>query len=188
MITAGDDPYIRAVILVMPFFSGAFDESNYPHGIMEKVRKEREMLCADLLAKPSYVQVWDNSEEEATKNQRGDVLLHGPSAYKFISRAKDLSDAAGTPWQNQIALQSLYDIAKVEPQDHIYKVAPRALLYLAATNDEISGPLERQKEVFARAREPKQFVQLDDHHIENYKGNLFDTNVAVQIEFLKKHV
>jgi hypothetical protein len=188
MISAGDNPFIKAVILVMPFFSGAFDESNYPPGLMDDIRAERKKLCSDPSAQPSYVPIWDNSEEEAAKEERGKVVLHGLRPYKFISEAKELSDAAGTPWENRISLQSLYDIVKVEPQDHVYKIAPRALLYLAAAKDEISGPIESHRAVFERAREPKQFVELQDHHIENYEAELFKTNLAAQVEFLKKYV
>ncbi|KAF2098965.1 alpha/beta-hydrolase [Rhizodiscina lignyota] len=188
MIAAGDDPNIKAAILVMPFFSGAYDEKNFPDGMMDRVWAERARRDLDPSARPEYVTVWDNSEEEANAPERGQTLLHAPAAFKFISGAKALSDAAGTPWENKLLLQSFYSIAKVEPQDHIYKIAPCAVLYLAAEEDEISGPLEMQKATFARAREPKQFVQLKDLHIENYKDHLFDTNAAAQIEFLKKYV
>lgn len=65
MIAAGDDPYIKAVVLLMPFFSGSYDASNYPAGMMERIRHERERLVAGSQASPGYVQVWDNSVSEA---------------------------------------------------------------------------------------------------------------------------
>lgn len=188
MIAAGDDPHIRAVILVMPFFSGAYDKNNFPGGMMDRVWTERRRLVTNTTTNREYVQVWDDSAEDAALAERGQTLLHAPAAYEFISGAVELSNKAGTPWDNRILLQSLYSIAKVEPQDHIRKIAPRPLLYLAAKKDEVSGPIELERAAFERAGEPKQFVELEDLHLQNYKGKLFDINVNAQIEFLKKNV
>jgi predicted acyl esterase len=186
-IAAGDNPYIKTAILVMPFFSGAFDSTNWPAGIMDRVHTEREHLNKTPDATLEYLQVWDNSEEEAA-GERGNILIHGQVPWEFAHGARQLSDKAGTPWENQLSLQSLYYIAKVEPQDHIHKISPRPMLYLAATVDPISGPLELEKAAFDRAKEPKQFVQLQSHHLANYKSPEFDVNVQVQIEFLNKNL
>jgi uncharacterized protein len=184
MIAAGDDPHVKAVVLVMPFTSGALDAANYPPGVLRRVWEDRESRIAQRRTEDIYVQVWDNSAEEA-KGDRNQVLLHGDVAYQFINGAEKRSTAAKTPWENKMTLQSFYHIAKVEPQDHIYKISPRPLLYLAATVDAISGPIENQKKVFERAAEPKQFVTLNDHHVANYFGESFNFNINAQIEFLK---
>lgn len=187
MIAAGDDPYIKTVILVMPFFSGALDAQNFPAGTMDRVRAEREKLISDPHVEPQYVQVWDNSAKEA-EGERGQILLHGEVPWGFAHGARQLSDAAKTPWENKLALQSLYDISKIEPQDYIHKISPRPMLYLAATIDPISGPLELQKAAFDKANEPKEFVQLDSDHLANYKPPVFDVNVKAQIDFLRRHM
>jgi uncharacterized protein len=62
------------------------------------------------------------------------------------------------------------------------------MLYLAATVDAISGPLELEKAAFKKAKEPKQFVQLQSDHLANYKSPAFDVNVDVQISFLNKNL
>jgi uncharacterized protein len=121
-IAAGDDPYIKAAILVMPFFSGAFDSTNWPEGIMDRVYAEREQLTKNPDAALEYVQVWDNSEEEAA-GERGNILIHGQVPWDFARGARQLSDQAGTPWKNRRSLQNLYQIAKAEPQDHIHKIS-----------------------------------------------------------------
>lgn len=141
MIVAGDDPFIKAVVLVMPFTSGAYDAKNYPRRIIERVWAEREARLLGKQDGETYLSVWDGSKEDAL-GDRGQTLLHGEVAYDFISGAKAMSDAAGTPWENKKTLQSFYHIAKVEPRDHIDKISPRPLLYLAATTDAISGPFE----------------------------------------------
>ncbi|KAH8649858.1 Alpha/Beta hydrolase protein [Xylariales sp. PMI_506] len=187
MIAAGDDPHIKAVILVMPFISGTWDSTNWPAGIMERVHAERERLTRDDLggAEPEYVQAWDASDAEAAAEERGDTIIHGQVPWSFARGARQLSDEAGTPWENRLALQSLYHIAKAEPQDHIHKISPRPMLYLAASVDPLSGPLEAQRAAFERAKEPKQFVQLQSDHLANYNSTLFDVNVQAQIEFLQ---
>jgi uncharacterized protein len=185
MIAAGDDPFVKAVVLVMPFTSGAFDAASYPSGVMERVWAEREARLLERQDGETYVSVWDDSKEKAL-GDRGQTFLHGEVAYDFISGAKRRSDAAGTPWENKMSLQSFYHIAKVEPRDHIYKISPRPLLYLAASTDAISGPFDMQKEVFARAGEPKEFVELHNHHVGNYFADSFEKNIAAQIDFLKR--
>jgi hypothetical protein len=62
------------------------------------------------------------------------------------------------------------------------------MLYLAATVDPISGPLELEKAAFERAKEPKRFVQLQSDHLANYKSPAFDVNVQVQIDFLDENL
>jgi predicted acyl esterase len=187
MIAAGDDPHIKAVILVMPFTSGSWDSTNWPAGMMDRVYAERKRLTENPSRELEYIQAWDTSDAEAA-GERGDILLHGDIPWKFAHGARELSDKAGTPWENRISLQSLYHIAKVEPQDHIYKISPRPMLYLAASIDPLSGSIEMQKATFDRAKEPKQFVHLRSDHLSNYSSVEFDINVQAQIDFLKTNL
>jgi fermentation-respiration switch protein FrsA (DUF1100 family) len=61
-------------------------------------------------------------------------------------------------------------------------------MYLAATTDPISRPFEMQKEVFSRAGDQKEFVELKDHHVGNYFAGSFEKNVEAQIDFLKRNL
>jgi hypothetical protein len=85
-------------------------------------------------------------------------------------------------------LQSFYHISNVEPSQYVHKISPRALLYLAAVEDALTGPLEHHKKVFEKAGQPKEFVVLRNHHISNYFGESFEENVGLQIDFLKRHL
>lgn len=89
---------------------------------------------------------------------------------------------------NELSLQSFYHISEIDPGNSIERIAPLALLYLAATEDPVTGPIEEHKKVFQRAGEPKEFVTLNDVHIANYFGKSFEANVAAQIDFLKRHL
>jgi hypothetical protein len=67
-------------------------------------------------------------------------------------------------------------------------MSPRPLLYLAATPDVLTGPIEGHRKVFEKAGELKEFMTLDNHHIANYFGDSFEENVTAQIRFLKRYL
>lgn len=187
MIAAGDDPNVKAVILVMPFTSGKADAMNFVPGSLAMAWEARKEKCLSTSKRDdAFIQPWDESEEEAN-GDRNSILLHGPVPYEFRTGAKELSDEAGTPWQNRLSLRSLYYISRSEPRDHIHKISPKPLLHLAAVEDVLSGPPEAQKEVFARAGEPKEFVLLEHHHIANYFEG-FEANIGAQLKFLEKYL
>ncbi|KUJ07701.1 alpha/beta-hydrolase [Mollisia scopiformis] len=188
---AGNDPRLSAVILVMPFTSGARDAAAFPAGILDKAWSNRADTAAAWMSGSTpdveYVTLWADSEANGM-GEGPQRFLTGTAAYDFITTARLRSDRAGTPSENKLSLQSFYHIANIEPADYISKIAPRALLYLAATTDALTGPLETHKEVFSHAAEPKEFVILNNHHLANYFGEDFETNVGKQIEFLKRHL
>lgn len=189
MIAASNDRNLWVVILMMPFFSGKWDEDNYPPGAMDRVWDERRRLVLDPSATPGSVQVWDNSAEQAASSERGEIILHAPGAFKFIDGAKALSDAAGTPWENKMTVQSMHFLSKAEPRDYIAKIKC-PMLYLAAKEDEISGPIELERATYDRATaEKRKWVELEGLHLDNYfDERLFSINVKAQIDFLKENL
>ena len=185
MIAAGDDPNVKAVIIVMPFLSGKADAANFVPEALADAWAERKQTClASTTPSKRYIQVWNNGQDEA-KGDRGST--HGTVPYNFVTGAKMLSDAACTPWQNRLSLQSLYNILRCEPKDHLRKISPKPLLHLAALEDPLSGPPEEHKEAFAAAGEPKQFVLLEHNHIANYFEG-FESKIEAQIDFLKRYL
>ena len=133
----------------------------------------------------NYVNLWADSKEDA-EGKSPQNFLTGIDAYNFITEARQRSDKVGTPSNNKLSLQSFYYISKIKFADYVHKISPRAMLYLAATTDVLTGPIEGHKKVFEKAGEPKEFVTLNNHHIAQYFGNSFEENVSAQIEFLKR--
>ena len=187
---AGNDPRLSAVVLVMPFTSGAADAAAFPKDILDEAWKDRAATAKYWMEKgrqlpTTYVQLWNSSLDEAEGNGK-QPFLAGPVPYNFITKARKRSDKAGTPSDNLISLQSFYHISNVEPRHYVAKISPRSLLYLAAEVDPLTGPIENHKQIFAEAGEPKEFATLYPDHIATYFGNAFEASVAKQIEFLKR--
>jgi uncharacterized protein len=186
MIAAGDDPNIKAVVLVMPALSGSYDAAGWPEGLLEKAWEERRAVVTGkkLASDLEYVKVWDDTEAEA-KGERNGILLHGDLPWTFISQAIPRSKEAGTPWDNRMSLRSLINLRRAEPQDHIHKISPKPLLQIGAIDDPLSGAVDKQKKAFEMAGEPKTFVTLQDSHLNNYFRNWENTMIA-QLKWLKK--
>jgi hypothetical protein len=175
------DPRVAAAIIVMPFTSGSNDKAIFP---MERVWAERENQSGET----EYQKIWPDSKAEALSDPPT-TLLNGLDAWEFIDAARDMTKKArGEGMPNQLSLQSFYHIGSVDPMNFIHLIAPRPLLYLAAETDTLTGPVEWHREVFARAGKPSEFVLLKDHHLATYVGETFETNVAKQIDFLKRHL
>jgi alpha-beta hydrolase superfamily lysophospholipase len=187
---AGNDPRLSAVVLVMPFTSGAADAAAFPSGTLDKAWKDRAANATSWTEKErplstAYVQLWNSSLAAAEGNSQ-QPFLAGPVPYNFITEARKRSSKVGTPSENLISLQSFYHISNVEPRDYITKISPRPLLYLAAEVDPLTGPIENHKHIFEKAGEPKEFVTLYPNHIATYFGEAFEASVAKQIDFLKR--
>ena len=189
---AGNDPRLSAVVLVMPFTSGAADAAAFPKGILEQAWADRETTARSwaeggVPPETTYINLWADSKENA-EGKGPQNFLTGIEAYNFITEARQRSDRMGTPSNNKMSLQSFYHISNIEPANYVHKISPCPLLYLAATTDVLTGPIDGHKKVFDRAKEPKEFVTLNNHHIANYFGDSFEENISAQIEFLKRHL
>ena len=92
---AANDPRLSAVILVMPFTSGAADAAAFPRGTLEKAWKDRAATAKAWTEKKqklptTHVQLWNTSlaEAEGTGPQ---PFLAGPVPYNFITEARKKS-------------------------------------------------------------------------------------------------
>lgn len=186
MIAAGDDPRIKAVVLNMPFLSGALDAQGFPAGKLADAWADREATVTAVEPATSYLKAWPDSLANARGEEGEPSFLAGEPPFEFITGALERSNAAGTPWENKLSLRSLYHLSKVEPRDHISKIAPRALLYIAAEQDPLTGPLEMHREVFSHTGANAEFAVVKPDHLATYFGEPFNATVAVQVEFLTR--
>ena len=186
MIASGDDPRVKAVVCNMPFTSGALDAAAFPAGILERAWRDREAVVGSASPAVAYVKPWPLSLANANGDEGERTFLTSEQAWTFFTGSKARSDAAGTPWENNLTLQSFFFIARSEPKDFIGRIAPRHFLYLAAEQDPLTGPLEMHRKLFERAGANAEFAVLKPDHLATYFGDAFEASVAVQIGFLKR--
>jgi uncharacterized protein len=179
MVAAALDPRIKAAIIVMPFTSGSSDVKFFP---MQDVWENRKKQ------KTEWVPIWPATREAAEAKQ-ATTLLSGIDAWDFIAAGrKKTLEARGEPMPNQLSLQSFYHISRIEPKNYIHLIAPKPLLYIAAETDKLTGPIAMHREVFQLAGEPKEFVELKNHHLATYFGETFEENVGKQVDFVKRRL
>ena len=76
-------------------------------------------------------------------------------------------------------------MAKWEPTVWIPQIAPKPLLYVVAEQDKFIS-VARQRAAFEKVGEPKQWISLDSEHLGTYMDEVFEVNVAKQIEWLQR--
>lgn len=90
IIAAGDDPHMKAVILMMPFFSGVWDATNWPEGIKSLVHDERRSIVTETpRPAPDYLKSWDSSLKR--RPVATEVALH--SMAKFLTSLPEMLDS-----------------------------------------------------------------------------------------------
>jgi uncharacterized protein len=190
MLSASSDPRLRAVILLMPFTSGALDAKKFSKEVMDKAWEERATTQGHSREHAAGIPIWPTSKEHALSTDESKPMLAGMNVWNFIDGSIKRSDAAGTPFVNKLTLQSFIHLSKVEPAAHIHKISPTPLLYLAATTDDVTDPIEVHKKVFEQAKEPKEFVTLDNHHLATYMyhNEAYELSITKQIDFLKRYL
>src|SRR5262245_20887664 len=165
MIAAASEPRVKAIILNMPFQSGAYDAKGFPAGLLENVWQDREKQTRSGDPKPTYVKLWPDSLANARGEEGERAFLTGEVVWNFISGGVKRSQAAGTPWENKFTLQSFYHLARVEPRLYLPFIAPEKLLYIAAEQDPVTGTLETHRANLATVRPGAEFAVVKPDHL-----------------------
>lgn len=183
MIAASSDPSIKAVIMAAPFPSGRIDATHFPEGALKRAWEERELMTRTPGAQPAYEKVWRDWLEEGGGDEKN-VFIQGVAAY-FLSQAnKQLAEAAGTPWENKVTLQTFLNIASTEPQDHAYKITVPAL-YVVNEDDPFNVAPDVHRKVFERMGKNAEFKVIN-RVASGDLGEQLAVGVGYQIDWLKK--
>ncbi|MBI5284193.1 MAG: alpha/beta fold hydrolase [Chloroflexi bacterium] len=112
------------------------------------------------------------------------MILADPESKAFFENAaKDLPGL-----KTQVTLETLEAILEYEPEAVADRIAPRALLLLAAELDTVTPP-DEFRSVFARAGEPKKLVILPGiRHYEIYKGEPLERSAREAIDWFTLHL
>ena len=183
MMAAGNDPRIKAVIMHAPFPSGTIDATHFPEGALQRAWRERESMTRTPGVAPAYEQVWRNWLEEGAGDEKK-VFIQGVAAFYLSQMNAQLAAAAGTPWKNEVTLQTFLNIASTEPQDYAYKIVKPAL-YVVNEADPFNITPEEHKKVFNRMGSNAEFKIIDQLPGGDLGAQL-GAGVGYQIEWLKR--
>lgn len=96
--------------------------------------------------------------------------------------------ACGGRWENWVTEQTQLYMLEFEAQAMIHRVSPTPLLMVIPGND-VTVRTSSQLQAFGKALEPKQMLFLDGAgHFDIYRGAYFEKSIAVQIDFLRRHL
>ncbi|KAL6892018.1 alpha/beta-hydrolase [Trichoderma evansii] len=183
--TGAYDKRAKAVMGISPFFSGEIDMLRFPPGAYEAAWKERAARILDPSLEPEYLPIFAESMEMAERCPQANII-GSPQGFFLRSIFKPISDAAGTPWENKLTLESLYWQSKFEPTASVHLISPRPF-YWAATDAPLLPNYQSQVRVYEKAFEPKQFHCFRSLE-ESAAGPAFEKNLVEQMEFLRKWV
>ncbi|KAL6803116.1 Alpha/Beta hydrolase protein [Trichoderma sp. SZMC 28013] len=183
--TGAYDKRAKAVMVISPFFSGEVDMLRFPPTAYQDAWEERASRIANPGIEHKYVPIFAESMEMAEKSPL-DSIIGSPQGFFLWSTFKPLSDAAGTPWENKLTLESLYWQSKFEPTASIHRISPRPI-YWVATDAPLLPNYQDQVRAYEKAFEPKQFRGFRSLE-ESVVGPAHEENLEEQANFLKKWV
>lgn len=167
------DPRVSCVISQAPFISGSELLALRPDHdeFVSALFAEREARSAGAPATLIPVVAPDDSP----------AALPGEDGYAWFSRT------GGPTWKNEVTLSSFEAVRAYEPGWWIEKIAPRPLLMIVASDDEVT-PTAHAEAAFERAGEPKQLLRVVGGHFDVYDGAGFDQAMGASIAWLKEHL
>ncbi|KAK1244242.1 hypothetical protein MKX08_002380 [Trichoderma sp. CBMAI-0020] len=176
---AAIDRRVKAVIVQVPFVSGELLVGT-GQPFLDMVQQDR--------AKIRNGEEWPLTRVVASTLDEAEagtapVILRDTASFRFFQ------DAAkqGGNWENKLTTMSLFRLLRFEPIRYIHRIAPTPLLMVVGEKDD--SLLSLQLQAFGLAQGPKKLHLLKDcGHFDQYQGDIFKENVAVQIAFLKNYV
>lgn len=158
-IGIADDPRPAAAILQSPIVSGRKDSEKWPSGWIERAWLDRERRTRNRDTSATYVPVWPESLPQAQGSGEA-VLTNGEAFYRLISAEQPKSEAAGTPWRNEITLQSLLRIARTEARDYLPRIR-QPTLYIVPTFSPLTGSADEHRAAFQTMGSNAEFHVFD---------------------------
>lgn len=146
----------------------------------EKWNKVGDSLLQDRIARYSSGQV---NYMKVVAPEGEPCILPGQENYDaFMEMA-----AVAPNWRNEVTLESLEKIREFNPVSIIHWVAPKALLVIAAENDNLI-PIDTVKSSFEKAGDPKDLVIFPILHFEIYADPWLTEASRAAINWFKKHL
>jgi hypothetical protein len=112
------------------------------------------------------------------------LVLSDPDSVAFFSEAmKQLPQL-----KTEITLETAEATLEYRPEEVAGRIAPRALLLIAAEGDETT-PADEFRSVHERAREPKKLVVIEGiRHYQIYSGDGFERSVRETLDWFERYL
>lgn len=169
--TAGIDERVRCVVAVV----GPGDcERQFRLGpnfdaFMDKVRRAKAEFV--LTGQVSYMQT-------------ARLMARDPDVVADIEKTQ----AQFPTWRPEVAFESLADIMEFKPESVVDRISPRAIMWIHTDKDKLV-PLFEAQSMYAKARQPKKLVVLENMvHDDVYRGRGFDLVVQHTNAWFAEHM
>ena len=91
-------------------------------------------------------------------------------------------------WRPEITFESMYDILEFKPEDWASEISPAAAMWIYV-KDDILVPLSEGKSYYAKSRDPKELVILEDiDHAEIYDGEARNEVISHALRWFDDHM
>jgi fermentation-respiration switch protein FrsA (DUF1100 family) len=169
--TAGIDERVKCTVAVV----GPGDcERQFRLGptfdaFMDKVRRAKADFV--LTGKPSYMQT-------------ARLMARDPEVTTDIEKTVKLFPQ----WKPEVSFESLLDIVEFKPESVVDRISPRAIMWIHTDKDRLV-PLFEAQSMYAKARQPKKLVVLENMvHEDVYRGQGFELTVQHTNAWFKEHL
>ncbi|RMJ04752.1 hypothetical protein CDV36_014577 [Fusarium kuroshium] len=179
LIVGAIDPRVKAVVAQVPFVSGRSTREALPKSVITQIYNDRgETSNLD----PTYMRIFPDSLEEA-QNPANGTVLGTEECWRHLQVVKEM----GHEKENKVTVQSLFHAIRAEPSAFVSQISPKPLFMTVCLQDSVIDP-KVQLEVFSKAGEPKELLELDCGHFNAYRDGFFEENIAAQVAFLSKYL
>ncbi|KAB8076554.1 Alpha/Beta hydrolase protein [Aspergillus leporis] len=175
---AAVDKRIKAAVVQAPAVSGETRSLAFKDQI-SAIFDDRARIAAG--GKPGKVPCIAD-DLEAAKSGSAAVLFPDLHAYESFDGIHE----CGGQWENWVTQQTQLHMLEFEAQAMIHRISPTPLLMVIPGND-VTVRTSCQLQAFGKAQEPKELFFLEGAgHFHIYRGEYFERNIAVQIDFLNR--
>lgn len=172
--TAAKNPDVKAVISQVPHMDGLATLRAIPiPSVLKMTAAGLHDVLGNLIGHPGYSPVVAHPGELAA--------ISSPEAYDGYLGLKP----EGSDWENKVLSRVFLKVALYSPGRKAPKVQAPTLV-VVGKQDSVTPPDAARK---AAKKLPRgELVELDSNHFAPYQGEMFETNIAHQLEFLQRHV
>lgn len=177
LVVGAIDPRVSCVVSQVPMISG------WDAGLIRSTPAALRDLYARFTA--DHESVFGGAEPAliATVGEGDDPAAYpGPDSYGYMMREGERSET----WRNHTTLRSIERARAYHPGSYIERIAPKPLLMIVASGDEI-GPALLQQRAYRGALEPKELLLVPGGHYAVYEER-FEECAKAAADWFARHL